>query len=387
MGRKSVWLSVFGSAFSEKEIAAAQRPLQQQWVGMGPAVEALESALSVKVGNAEVVLVNSGSSALQLAIEALNLRPGGLFLLPANSWNSCANAVILNGLVPRFVDCDPRTGNVDPDALRRAINDDVVAIMVIHYAGLPVNMREVLSFGLPVVEDAAHAIDSYYDGQHCGTIGDVGIFSFDAVKNIATPDLGAVVTRDSNIAARIRSTRYSGIAKSGQESSSRGDEWWVPHQVAAMPKFAPNDVAAAIGLAQLDRLGELQSIRRQLWMSYTDRLAGVEGVILPPESEGASEQHSWFTFFIRVPGEVRNQLARHLLDEGIYSTVRYHPLHLLPFYREQEGSSAVSLPGAEQFGREVLNLPLHPRMVERDVDEVCRQVRVFLTEQHASKFR
>jgi len=88
-----------------------------------------------------------------------------------------------------------------------------------------------------------------------------------------------------------------------------------------------------------------------------------------------------------VPGEVRNQLARHLLDEGIYSTVRYHPLHLLPFYREQEGSSAVSLPGAEQFGREVLNLPLHPRMVERDVDEVCRQVRVFLTEQHASKFR
>lgn len=252
--------------------------------------------------------------------------------------------------------------------------------MVVHYAGLPVDMDAMLQLGLPVVEDAAHAIDSSYKGRWCGSIGDVGIFSFDAVKNIATPDLGAVVTRNPVIADWVRSVRYSGVTKSGADRSLDNASWWITKQRAVMPKYSPNDVAAAMALSQLERIDTLQSSREQLWNLYIKRLSSVHNLAVPPSRIGYHYRHSRFTFFVRVPAEIRDSLAHFLLAKGVYTTVRYSPLHLLEIFRPSSLVNVRSLPGSERFASEVLNLPLHPRMTPADVHLVCDLIESFLSD-------
>lgn len=378
MANSKSWLNVFGSAFDSAELDAVAGPIQRNWVGMGAEVTKFEQALSERLGGVEVILVNSGSAALHLAVKSLKLPRGGHLLLPANTWNSCANAVVQSGLVPVFVDCDPATGNITPPLVDDALTAETVGLMVVHYAGLPVDMDAMLAFGLPVIEDAAHAVDSTYKGKWCGSIGEVGIYSFDSVKNIATPDLGAVVTRNSEIAEWVKSVRYSGIAKSGAESSTESTSWWTPRHIEVMPKYSPNDVAAAMGLSQLNRIRSLQSRREELWRTYEERLAANRDLTLPLLELDYVYRHSWFTFFIRVSSKVRDDLARFLLAKGIYTTVRYSPLHVLEIFTPPDGRKIRPLPGSETFADEALNLPLHPRMTSEDVHFVCDLVESFL---------
>lgn len=363
-------INVFGSRVGKEEIAQITDSIQNQWMGMGPKTKLFEKRMAERLHVDRFVLVDSGSNGLFMAISLLNLPKGSEIIVPSFTWVSCAQAVLLAGCVPVFCDVDLETQNITADLVKPHITANTSAIMVVHYAGLPVDMDPIMELGYPVIEDTCHAVDSIYKGKYCGTIGNVGVYSFDAVKNLSMGEGGGVISNNVDEITRADVLRYCGIGKSGFEASTNGKErWWEYNIVEPFIKMNPSDIAAAIGLAQLDKLDELQAFRKKVWDIYQKEFESVDWIKTPVEAADG-DKHSYFTYFIRVPR--RDEMAKYLFDNGIYTTLRYHPLHLNPIYK-----SKGSLPNSEQLNEEGLNIPLHPSLSMDDVDKIVTCIKNF----------
>lgn len=364
-------INVFGSLVGPEELEEIRTSLEAQWMGIGPKTKAFEEQFARRIGAPEFVLLDSGSNSLHLAITLLGLPPGSEVIVPSFTWISCAHAVVLSGCKPVFADVDYETQNITRETVERARTKDTRAVMVVHYGGLPVELEPIQALGLPVVEDAAHAVDSKRKGRTCGTLGEVGIYSFDAIKNLAMGEGGGLTAKNPDWVKRARQLRYCGIGKSGFEASANKDRWWEYNVAEFFPKMLPSDIAASIGLAQLRKLDKMQAYRRKLWELYQKELADVPWLSRPKDApEG--DQHSYFTYCIRVHGGRRDALAKHLYQNGIYTTLRYHPLHMNKIY----GSTA-KLPVCERLNEEALSIPLHPGLKDADVEKVLATLKAF----------
>lgn len=364
-------ISVFGSRVGKEELAEVASSLDQQWMGIGPKVKNFEAQFTARLGLTDFALLDCGSNALYMAVKLLDLPPGSEVILPSFTWISCAHAIVLCGCVPVFCDVDLDTHNVTAETVAAQVTPRTRAVMVVHYAGKPVRMGPILELEFPVIEDAAHAVDSRLNGKACGSIGTVGIYSFDAVKNLATPDGGGVTARDPEAVKRARLLRYCGIGKSGFEASANKDRWWEYNVTEFFPRFLPNDIMASIALAQLRKLDALQAQRRKIWETYQHEFANLGWLVRPAEPQ-PDEQHSYFTYCVRLPGGARDRFAKYMYENGIYTTLRYHPLHLNPIYK-----SSAKLPVCEQLNEEALSLPLHPNLSNDDVGKVIECVKRF----------
>jgi aminotransferase len=301
--------------------------------------------------------------------------------------------------VPIFVDVDPVTGNIDPALVAAASADlrhggararrhlppllrdgppgELKALLPIYVYGQPPDMDPLLAtareYGLPVIEDAAHAVDSYYYNRPCGGIGDVGIYSFDAVKNLTTGEGGGITARDGDKIDRAKVLRYCGIGKSGFEAAAAGvgekNRWWEYNIQEPFIKMLPTNIAAAIGLAQLNKIDDLQAYRKKIWDIYQNEFAGIDWIVRPPDPK-EHEKHSYFTYVVRVPQ--RDKLARFLFDAGIYTTLRYHPLHLNKLYK-----SNAKLPNSELLNEDSLSIPLHPNLSMENVEFIVDKIKNF----------
>jgi dTDP-4-amino-4,6-dideoxygalactose transaminase len=369
-------ISVFGSLVGDEEIANVTDCMRSQWMGFGKNVELFEKKYMEKYGLQSFAMVDSGSNALFMAVKLLDLPPDSEVIVPSFTWVSCAQAAIIAGHKPVFCDVDLTTMNVRREDIEPKVTSKTAAVMVVHYAGLAVDMDPILELGFPVIEDAAHALDSTYKGQPCGAIGDVGIFSYDAVKNLTVGEGGGITARDPKRIERAKVMRYCGIGKSGFDSAVSStdsmERWWEYNIQEPFIKMLPTNMAAGIGIAQLDRIDNLQARRKEIWGTYQRELASVSELITPQEPEPGN-RHSYFTYCIRVPK--RDELAHHLLGEQIYTTLRYHPLHLNPLY----GQMDARLPNCEQLNADALSIPIHPRMTDTDVEKVMGSVREFYT--------
>ncbi len=364
-------ISVFGSSVGSEELNEVRLAFKAQWLGLGPKTQEFEAALARRLGQAEFALLDSGSNSLFLAMKLLDLPPGSEVVLPSFTWLACAHAVLLARCVPVFCDVDRETQNVTAETIRPHLSSRTGAIMIVHYAGKPVHMAPITDLGLPVIEDAAHAIDSKLDGRYCGTIGTIGVYSFDAVKNLAMGEGGGLTAHDPELVRRARALRNCGIGASGFESSASRNHWWEYEVEDILPKFLPSDVAAAIGLGQLRKLDQLQRRRREIWDIYQSEFAALDWLVRPQDA-GPGEQHSYFTYFVRVGNGRRDALAAHLYRRGIYTTLRYHPLHLNRIYH-----SSARLPAAERLNEEGLNLPLHPGLSRAQVRRIVTEIKAF----------
>ncbi len=362
-------ISVFGSKVGQEELDEIRGCFDKQWLGMGPKTKAFEDDFAKRLGLPALALVNSGSNALYAAVTMLRLSPGAEIILPSFTWVSCAHAIVLAGHKPVFCDVDLATHNVTAETIAAKRTPRTKAVMVVHYAGKPVRMQPILELGLPIIEDAAHAVDSKLGDKFCGGIGDIGIYSFDAVKNLALGEGGGITARDPERLEYARLLRYCGIGKSGFEASTHNKERWWEYNIAAFfPKLLSSDVAAAIGLAQLRKLDRLQATRRSIWERFQKEFAGLDWLVRPSDP-APDERHSYFTYVVRVPK--RDKVAKLLYDSGIYTTLRYHPLHLNPIY----GAMDTRLPITERLNEEALSLPLHPNLSEAEVDKIVTEVR------------
>jgi dTDP-4-amino-4,6-dideoxygalactose transaminase len=364
-------ISVFGSDMGDLEKEYVSKCLDSQWIGFGEKVSEFENELCRVRNFSNFTMLDSGSNSLFLALYLLKLPKNSEVILPAFTWMACANAVVLAGLRPVFADVELDTMNISVDTIKQVVTKNTSCIMVVHFAGLPVDMDPIIKLGYPVVEDAAHAIYSDYKSLPCGSIGDLGIFSFDAVKNLAVGEGGGIVCKNMDSKTIAQELRYCGIRKSGfQAASSSGTSdtekmWWEYELTEPFMKMLPTNIAASIGLAQLERRNELQKKRKKIWQVYQESFNNLDFLYTPKDELNYEYTHSFFTYAIRIPN--RDELAKYLLKNDIYSTLRYHPLNN---YKHFNKSSGDYLQNTEILNKTALSLPLHPRLTDIEVSKI-----------------
>jgi aminotransferase len=365
-------ITLFGSKVGKEELEEIKTSIDNQWLGIGKKCARFEEEMWNRLKVQDFVMLNSGSNALLLAVKLLGLPPNSEIILPSFTWIACGHAVVLNGCTPVFCDVDLGTQNVTRECIEPHITKKTKAIMVVHYAGKPVSLDPILKLGFPVIEDAAHAIDSKIGERYCGTMGDIGIYSFDAVKNLSIGEAGGLSSDDAQYTKRARLLRYCGIGQSAMQRSSVTEKRWWEYEIEDFfPKVIPSDIEGSIGLAQIKKLDTHQKRRKEIWDFYQNALKNVSWLI-NPTGPGEDEQHSYFTYLIRLKNNKRDALARYLYQNGIYTSLRFHPLHLNRIYESDS-----KLPNCELLSETALNIPLHPNLSDDDVCKIVESIKVF----------
>ncbi|MGN6132637.1 MAG: DegT/DnrJ/EryC1/StrS family aminotransferase [Nocardioidaceae bacterium] len=347
----------------EEEIEAAVRVLRSGMVVQGPEVAGFEEEFGVLVEGRHCVAVNSGTSALQLSLLALDLRPGDEVIVPSFSFAASANAVRLAGAEPVFVDIEPDYFTLDPRAVEAAISPRTVAIMPVHLYGHPADMTALSAIadkhGLAVIEDAAQAHGATWETRPVGAWGTAGCFSFYPTKNMHSLEGGMVTTGDPSYARTIRLLRNQGM-----------EQRYANEIVGANMRLT--DVAAAVGRVQLTRLARWNEDRR----ANADALSkGLQHVVTPPTAPQAT--HVFHQYTIRVQADRRDQVQEGLKERGIGSAVYYPtPIHLLKPYLpgSHDTNRDWDLPQTMKAAGEVLSLPVYPGLTDEQLDRIVEAV-------------
>jgi dTDP-4-amino-4,6-dideoxygalactose transaminase len=364
----------------EAEIEAVTRALRSGWVTTGPETKAFEEELGFFLGSdVSCVAVNSATAGLHLALEALGIGPGDEVIAPSLTFTATVEIVRYLGGDPVLVDVDPKTLNMDPAKVRAAITEKTKAIMPVHYAGLACDMSEILAiaseFGLKVVEDAAHALPTTYQGKLVGTLGsDITVFSFYANKTITTGEGGMIVTRSAQLAQRMRLMRLHGIDRDAFDRFRSTKPAWYYEVVAPGYKYNMTDVAAAMGRVQLARLGQFVARRECLAKRYHEELSALPLIL--PDNGLKGDTHAWHLFVIRLNGTalkrgiVRDEVIQALSDRGIGTSVHYVPLHRQPYWRDRYKLEPEHFSVSEHSYQTMISLPLYTAMTDEDQSRV-----------------
>ena len=331
------------------------RVMRTGHVVQGVEVAAFEQEFGKLMDGRACVAVNSGTSALHLSMLALGVGPGDEVIVPSFSFAATANAVAVAGATPVFVDIEPDSYCVDPDAVSAAITPRTVAIVPVHLYGHPARMDRLQAIaeqhGLAVVEDAAQAVGAQWQGRPVGSIGTTGCFSFYPTKNMHSLEGGMVVTADPQVERRLRLLRNQGMLKQYEN-----EVFGLNNRMT--------DVAAAVGRVQLAKLGRWTERRREIAASYT---AGLTSVSTP--TEAADALHVYHQYTVRVNSD-RDAFRAALADRGIGSGVYYPtPIHRLPSFGKD-----VELPETERAAREVLSLPVQPSLTDEEIGQIVTAV-------------
>ncbi|MCS7172626.1 MAG: DegT/DnrJ/EryC1/StrS family aminotransferase [Armatimonadetes bacterium] len=334
----------------------------------GAWVERFEAAFSAYVGARFGIATSSGTTALQAVLEAAGIGPEDRVIVPPFTFVATSNAVVHRGAVPVFVDIEPDTFNLDPNRVEEALrrHRDVRAILVVHLYGLPARMDALCDlarrYGLLLIEDAAQAHGAAFRGRRVGAFGDAAIFSFYPTKNITTGEGGMIVTSDEALARRARLLVHAGAQDRSYEYEVVGYN------------FRMTNLAAALGLSQLERLDALNEIRRRNASYLTARLQNLPGI--QPPVEPADVYHVYNQYTIRT--SERDALREFLARQGIQTRVYYpKPVPATQAYRRvpYEGGP---WPETERACREVLSLPVHPALGPEDLHEIVEAIRAFV---------
>ena len=367
-----------------EEEQAVLAVMRSGWLTTGEIAARFESELASMVGSRHAVALNSATAGLHLALESLGVGPGSAVLTSPYTFAASAEVARYLGADPVFVDIDPGTLNIDPSALEatlerlRGAGRRVSALVPVHVAGLPCDMDSIghLSrrFGVPVVEDAAHAFPVRAGGRFVGTTGDAGVYSFYATKPITTGEGGMVVTDRDEIAARIRVMRLHGIDRDVWNRYTAKGAGWRYDIVAPGYKYNLTDLAAAIGRIQLRKAESMLARRRLIAHRYLGAFNGLDFLTLPAQAA----DHAWHLFIIRLREERlsidRDVFVEELQARGIGVSVHYVPLHVMSYYRDRYGLKPEDFPVSLAASRTCISLPLYPSLTDDEVESVISAV-------------
>ncbi|HYX30874.1 MAG TPA: DegT/DnrJ/EryC1/StrS family aminotransferase [Pyrinomonadaceae bacterium] len=361
-----------------EELKAVQQVFDTRWLGMGSTTKEFEERLREFLGAKHVIAVNTGTSALHLALAAVGLVPGDEVIVPSLTFAASLQAIMAVGARPVFCDIAAETLNIDLNDAFGRVTPRTRAIMPVHYGGLACEMDELMALakdhGIWVVEDAAHAFGSTYKGRQIGTVGDVTCFSFDPIKNITCGEGGAVVTNNDEIAARITPKRILGI-DNDTWSRYRNERNWFYEVVTIGYRYHLSNVNAAIGLEQLKRFDVFKKRKTQIVELYDRAFAGLPGLALIKHD--LDEMFPFF-YIVRVLNGRRDAMMQFLKEAGIGTGVHYIPNHIQPLFAD----SRASLPVTEQVFEEILTLPLYYEMTDADVDCVIGKIQTFVQKEN-----
>lgn len=359
-------------SMGEEEIAAVAEVLRSGWITTGPKCQQLEQAFCQRIGGRQAIAVSSATGGMHVTLMALGIGPGDEVITPSQTWVSTVNIITLLGAEPVMVDVDRHTLMVRPQDIEAAITPKTKAIIPVHYAGAPADLDALRAlserYGIPLIEDAAHAVGTQYRDEWIGARG-TAIFSFHAIKNITCAEGGMVVTDDEALAERLRSLKFHGL---GVDAFDRQLQGRKPQAEVVTPGFKYNlaDINAAIALVQLDKLPAINARRQQLAARYLTQLCSLP--LQPLAVPDYPHLHAWHLFMVRVDetrcGISRDSLMAELQTHGIGTGLHFRAVHTQKYYRERYPH--LHLPATEWNSASLMTLPLFPDMQDSDVDRV-----------------
>jgi dTDP-4-amino-4,6-dideoxygalactose transaminase len=362
--RRTTRLGFQPPAIGEEEIAAVSETLRSGWLTTGPRTAELEQRMAEYLEAEHVIAVASGTAAMHLALLALDVSAGDEVITTPITWPATANVIVHTGATPVFADVRGEDLNIDPARVKELVTDRTKAILPVHLAGQPCDLEPLFELGIPVVEDAAHALESAYRGHKLGGLSAATCFSLYATKNVAAGEGGLVSTNRADVAERIDALRLM----------RRGDGSLYD---IGVPGYKANlsDVLASIALVQLDKLGKHAEIRARQFALYDDGVADLDGIT--PLARDSRDVHALHLYVVRVDAEragaTRDEFQRALADELISTSIHFLPVHQLTWYRERFPEQP-PLPVAERGGAEVLSLPLSPAHTDDDIRDAIDAV-------------
>jgi dTDP-4-amino-4,6-dideoxygalactose transaminase len=366
---------------NDEEIDAVTEVLESKWLSMGPKTEKFEQEFAKYLGVKHAFAVSNGTAALHIANRVLGISKGDEVIMPSLTFVATANATLYTGGKPIFADIvsvDDLT--ISPEDIRKKITSRTKAITVMHYGGYSCNMNAIMKiakkYDLAIIEDAAHAPGAEYKGKKCGTIGDIGCFSFFSNKNLVTGEGGMIVTNNDLFAEKIKILRSHGMTTLT----------WDRHKGHAYSydvvdlgfNYRINEMTSALGLIQLKKLDKNNEQRKKITEEYRSRLSDSTKINLPFIKHG--EKSSYHIFPILLSERVNRTLFQDKLKEkGIQTSIHYTPVHLFQYYRKKFGFKQGSLPITEFVGRNEVTLPLYPQMTKDNVKSIADLIKENLT--------
>jgi len=375
---------IFGSPLIEEaEIEEVVACLKSAWIGTGPRVQRFESDFAAYKGVTQAVALNSCTAALHLSVLVADLKPGDEVITTPLTFCASVNALLHAGATPILADVDPVTLNIDPKEIELRITQRTRAILPVHFAGRSCDMDAIMGIArrhkLKVIEDCAHAIETEYKGRKAGTIGDFGCFSFYSTKNIVTGEGGMVIARRDDDIAHVKVLGLHGMSKDAWKRF--GDEGFKHYQVVECGfKYNMMDLQAALGVHQLQRVEKYWARRAHVWQRYMEAFAGLPVGLPSPVEPETRHAHHLFTLLIDETrtGVTRDEFLDRMTRLGIGVGVHYLSLPEHPYYQQNLGWQPENYPNAMRIGRQIVSLPLSPKLTETDVRDVVKAVTLAL---------
>lgn len=372
----------------EEEIIAVTETLRSGWVTTGPKTKEFEQEFAKYIGgNVEAIAVNSATAGLHLALEACGIGYGDEVIVPTLTFTATAETVRYLGAHPVFIDCDPKTLNLDINQIQSKITKKTKAIVPVHIAGLACDMPKILSIArannLKVIEDAAHTLPSTFDnvviGQHDS---DAIVYSFYATKTITTGEGGMVVTKNPEIAKRCKIMRLHGISRDAFDRYVSTKPSWYYEVVAPGYKYNLSDIASSLGLCQLKKADTFHERRTLMAKRYQTELHDLPIQLPPDVANRNTDIHSWHLFLIKLLPHAklsRDEFILRMSELGIGTSVHFIPLHLQPYWRDTYNLKSDDFPHAVNYYNSAVSLPIYTKMTDDEQEYIVSVIRKLLS--------
>lgn len=370
-------INVYQPTLGKEELNALEKVFESNWIGKGKKVAEFEEKYAEHLGTSKdlVLTTNCCSEGLFSSMHLLGIQPGDEVIVPTISFIGAGNAVCAHGAKLVLCDVDPHTLNVRAEDIEKVITPKSKAILLLHFGGIPCEMDEIMrlakKYNLKVIEDCAAGVCSTYKGKALGTIGDMGMWSFDAMKILVCGDGAMLHFNTPELRKKADRWLYFGLeTKSGYENSV-AQKWWEFDISCFGHRAVMNDMTAAVALEQLKKLPEYMVKRKAVHEFYNENLKQFSWIDLP-QSLPENCKSSYYFYHVQLTNGKRNEYAKFLRENGIYTTYRYYPLHRVPGY-----GAVGEFPNADYAADNTLCLPMHQSLSRQDLDFIVEKTAAF----------
>jgi len=371
-------IPIFSNSLGKEELKAVEKVFESKWVGSGDKTLEFEKQFGGRLNSKYSLSFNCATAILYGSMKILDIKPGDEVLLPTINFIGCANAIIDAGAKPVFCDVDLNTFNILPEEIERKKTDKTKLLLMLHYGGNPARFDEIKKAcgDIKIIEDSCNTLFSKYKDRYCGALGDIGCFSFDSMKILVTGDGGMMTFQNDEYYEKALQYRYLGLLsrkKSGTDSLNKNNEnWWEIELGSTSGRFVSNDIVSSIGLEQMKKIDGFVNRRKYIWDTYKSELKDLDWLVLPPEPEEDCTT-SYFLFWLRIKNGWRDEFARYMVNNGVYVTFRYYPLHKIKLYKEFSSQ----LKNADEICDNTINIPVHQNLTDDNVEHIINTIKNF----------
>ena len=379
-------IQIYSNSLGKEELKAIEEVFESRWLGKGPKTDefkkmfanklitnSYEGVAFVSASPNNLLTVSSCTEGLFQSID-LYVEEGDEVILPSISFIGAGNAIEAKKATPIFCDIDPRTLNVSVDDIETCISDKTKAVIVLHYAGVPCDIERITELcsqhNIKLIEDNANSPFSRVNNKNTGTFGDIGLWSFDAMKQLVMGDGGMMYCKDEEDKIKLDKLTYLGLESASGLSNSVDQKWWEFDISSPSRRSITNDIQAAIGIVQLEKIDSQIKRRKEIHEMYSKELGDLEWLNVPLDIQ-SSITSSYYMYHVQL--EDRDSLAKYLRENGIYTTFRYYPLHWVNYYKPNR----FALPNTEFAANSTLCIPLHQNLSNENVEYIINKIKTW----------